>query len=299
MAKKRRVKRARYSINWARISMCAGALALVVAMIIVIPRFVNRDSALPVDRKVETSATPEVESTDETPKPEPTGTPRPAATGDPKLDVEGVTMLPVIAKAKNTPGKLALTVDDCFQVDNVRIILDMADEYGFKITFFPIGNVAEKSPELWREIYDRGHQIENHSYSHTDMTKLSYEEARLEITKQNDVIKNALGLDYQMSIFRPMGGTGRNEAWLHKLLGELNYSAIASWGLSGTRYSKETLDMLDSGQILLFHTTNSDVKRLKNVIPGAIEKGYQFVTLNELYNREPNAVGPLDGAPAE
>jgi len=75
-------------------------------------------------------------------------------------------------------------VDDCFQFDNVREILDLADKYGAKLTFFPIGYQIAKQPELWQEILDRGHELENHSYHHVNINTLSDEKLYRTITMQ-------------------------------------------------------------------------------------------------------------------
>lgn len=49
---------------------------------------------------------------------------------------------------------------------NTRRLLDVFDEKGVKITFFVLGWVAERHPELIREIDRRGHEIASHGQSH-------------------------------------------------------------------------------------------------------------------------------------
>ncbi len=66
-----------------------------------------------------------------------------------------VRLLPILDYAKNATDRVAITVDDCLQFDNLRAILDLADEYGAKLTFFPIGYQIAKRPEIWKEILDR------------------------------------------------------------------------------------------------------------------------------------------------
>jgi hypothetical protein len=50
-----------------------------------------------------------------------------------------VRLQPILDYAKDATDKVAITVDDCLQFDNLRAILDLADDYGAKLTFFPIG----------------------------------------------------------------------------------------------------------------------------------------------------------------
>src|SRR6478609_194911 len=49
---------------------------------------------------------------------------------------------------------------------NTRRLLDLFDETGIKSTFFILGWVAERFPQLIREIHARGHELASHGYSH-------------------------------------------------------------------------------------------------------------------------------------
>src|SRR5262245_17405205 len=63
---------------------------------------------------------------------------------------------------------------------NTYRILDLLDEYKTAATFFVLGWVAERHPELVREIDQRGHEIACHGYSH----KLIYEQTRLKFREE-------------------------------------------------------------------------------------------------------------------
>ena len=52
---------------------------------------------------------------------------------------------------------------------------------------------------------------------------------------------------------------------------------------------------LSPGQVYLFHTTDSDLTKLKEFIPYAVEQGYTLVTMNEMFGLPENEVKPLDG----
>lgn len=49
---------------------------------------------------------------------------------------------------------------------NTDSILELLDNKGLKATFFTLGWVAEKSPELVKRIHDAGHEVASHGYSH-------------------------------------------------------------------------------------------------------------------------------------
>jgi peptidoglycan/xylan/chitin deacetylase (PgdA/CDA1 family) len=74
-----------------------------------------------------------------------------------------ITRLPQAAARR---GEVALTIDDGPDPEVTPQVLDILDRYGAKATFFCIGSLAVKHPELCREIVRRGHAIENHSMSH-------------------------------------------------------------------------------------------------------------------------------------
>ncbi len=61
--------------------------------------------------------------------------------------------------------KVYLTFDDGPSA-NTEAILDILDEYNVKATFFILGKEDEQSKERLRMIYERGHTIGMHSYSH-------------------------------------------------------------------------------------------------------------------------------------
>ena len=60
--------------------------------------------------------------------------------------------------------------------DNTKLILDLFERYNVSATFFTLGYVAEKFPELIETIVAKGHEIATHSYAHLDARKISEDE---------------------------------------------------------------------------------------------------------------------------
>jgi peptidoglycan/xylan/chitin deacetylase (PgdA/CDA1 family) len=77
--------------------------------------------------------------------------------------------MPLIAlnHANRTSNKIALTFDDGPNPFYTRKILDVLDGYGIKANFFVLGMCAEIYPDIAKEIFNRGHLVGNHSYSHS------------------------------------------------------------------------------------------------------------------------------------
>ena len=258
----------------------------------------------------------------EAPTPQPTATPAPTPTeapvtasellgfgkvvdpgrsADGAQTAEGVSAaasedqyLPVYKKAATTEKRIAITVDDCFQVENLRKIISVANKKGGKLTLFPIGeniSLPNMAETLQAAVFKLGFEIENHTWSHARVFRLSEEEMAQEIWKQSQALNQALGVTYEQHFFRLMGGDGNNDQRTHRYLRQLGFKGIADWSLSGSDADIDWIkDSLSPGMIYLFHTTDRDTAVLEKFIPYAVEQGYKLVTLNELLGYEDNAI---------
>ena len=100
-----------------------------------------------------------------------------------------------------------LTFDD--GPSNVTpMILDTLNKENVKATFFVLGKMVEQRPDMLKRIYDEGHFIANHGYSHVyDSIYLSKEAVLDEYNRCNTAVQNAIGDDkYNSHLFRFPGG---------------------------------------------------------------------------------------------
>lgn len=201
--------------------------------------------------------------------------------------------LPVYGKMTTGEKKLAITVDDLWQEKNVAELLDICDKTGAKLTFFPIGEAVLEDAALLKRIHESGHEIENHTYNHVNLYALSSEKMCEQLTKQNEVINKALGLDYKMHFLRPRGGNADYDLRMHKMLIQMDYVGISHWSISGTPDLKTWYSSISNGDVILFHATDADFNKLRKLIPKLVEDGYKLVTLNELYGLPDNEIYPL------
>lgn len=79
-------------------------------------------------------------------------------------------------------------------VDNTRRILDLFDKYQVKSTFFIVGWVAEKFPELVRDIHSRGHELACHSFWHRTVYSLKPDEFREDTRAAVRAVEDASGV---------------------------------------------------------------------------------------------------------
>ena len=78
-------------------------------------------------------------------------------------------------------------------VDSTKAILDMLDQTGIKATFFVLGWIAERYPDLVRDIHGRGHEIGCHSYYHRLIYNISPEEFKNDTQRSKDVLEQITG----------------------------------------------------------------------------------------------------------
>jgi len=72
-------------------------------------------------------------------------------------------------------------------------ILRLLDEFGVSATFFVLGAVAEKYPELVAEIHSRGHEIASHAYSHRTLHELGRSRFEDEIDRSVQLLREITG----------------------------------------------------------------------------------------------------------
>lgn len=189
--------------------------------------------------------------------------------------------------------QIALTFDDGPSIQNTEEILRILKEYQIRATFFVIGENAAAEPDRIRMIYEAGHEIGNHTYTHAYITKLEKAALREEIQKTEDVLKQITG--EKPCIFRPPGGYYDEESLA--LLEEMGYRSIL-WSLDTRDWSMPKSDTIASkieenavgGDIILFHDLNDKrlptPEALKRILPYLKENGYEFVTISEMIENE-------------
>jgi peptidoglycan-N-acetylglucosamine deacetylase len=76
---------------------------------------------------------------------------------------------------------------------SIKPIIDLLDKYNTRATFFVLGTVAEQHPEIIKTIYEAGHEIASHGYSHKMLTHLTPDEFEHEIIKSVKLLENIIG----------------------------------------------------------------------------------------------------------
>ena len=198
--------------------------------------------------------------------------------------------------------RVFLTFDDGPSM-RTNEILDILKQENIKATFFVLGNYVEKMRETVKRIYDEGHYIANHGYSHVYEQIYSSPQAVLdEYNKCNEAIKNAIGVpEYNSHLFRFPGGLVGGKYADIKLQAKelLNQNNILNvdWNalIGDSEKANASTDFLlqrlkdtvgnKSSPVILMHDApakKSTVEALPQIISYLKEQGYEFKNFYEI-----------------
>jgi len=195
---------------------------------------------------------------------------------------------------------VALTFDDGPSCVWTPKILDELKKAGIKATFFMLGEHVAKYAQIARRVAEEGHEIGNHTYDHHVLIYYKLEELEKEIKDTERIIQKATGKTTRY--FRPP------KAWLtareKKKIEELGYK-IVLWSLNSKDWVtfddkyivKYILRNIRPGDIILFHDSggvfsieggdrHETVRTIPLLVEALAKKGYRFVTLTELLDKE-------------
>ena len=154
---------------------------------------------------------------------------------DGRIDVGGRTWrkLTGATRMPTTGRSLILSFDDGPAPESaLNSILDTLDTYGIKAEFYVLGQEVDRSPEAVKEIVDRGHTVQNHSYSHPNLATAAKEVVRKELKNTQESIRKAAGVT--ATKIRPPYGAGgwpsRYDAELAEVAAELSLT-IQNWDI--------------------------------------------------------------------
>lgn len=204
-----------------------------------------------------------------------------------------------LAEAKAN-GKIAyLTFDDGPSKVVTPQILEILKANDVQATFFVIGYMAERYPEVLRMTFDDGHTIGNHTYSHNYGYIYKRSANFLEdVERANVTLKSILGQDFSTNVLRfPGGSFGPQKKAAINAVKKAGYNYFDWNSLNGDAEGvdlskarllerfKETVK--NKGElIILMHDTDmkqTTADALPDIIKYLKNSGYIFGVLDEYY----------------
>lgn len=185
---------------------------------------------------------------------------------------------------QNTGRKLvALTFDDGPSASTTGRLLDILAAKKVKVTFFVLGNMAQRSPALIQREVAEGHEVESHTMSHQNLVKLSGAAIQDEIAGADAVLKSVTGSPAKL-VRPPYGSVNATvranvgkpmiiwtvdpEDWKYRNAATVRANVVS-----------RTFD----GAIVLMHDIHSTtVDAVGAIIDDLRAAGYEFLTVSEL-----------------
>ncbi len=199
--------------------------------------------------------------------------------------------LPIYCVQTQEP-KVALSFDAAWGNEDTQDILDILAKHKVHVTFFMTGGWVESYPDDVKAILAAGHDLGNHSENHKNMSQLSEEDCRQELTMVHDRVKELT--DYDMFLFRPPYGDYDND--VINIAKSCGYYSI-QWdvdSLDWKDYGRDSIistvcqhKHLGNGSIILMHNgAKYTAQALDSMLTNLKEAGYQVVPVSELIIRE-------------
>jgi peptidoglycan/xylan/chitin deacetylase (PgdA/CDA1 family) len=185
------------------------------------------------------------------------------------------------------PMAIALTMDDGPTARYTPQVLDILAQHGIKATFNMIGQQIGGNKSLVREVSAAGHTITNHTWDHSDQSKLPLTQILSQIDRCNEALAD---VDQHPTIFRaPYGNWSPAvyEACAQRNLRPVDWSIDPrDWdtgNVSTQQIVQYVVSKTRAHDIILEHDGGGDrshtVAALKQFIPQLLEKGFHFVAM--------------------
>ena len=222
-----------------------------------------------------------------------------------------------VARYGASKNQLALTFDDGPDPQWTPNILDILKREHAPATFFLIGIQAEKFSGLTKRIYDEGHEIGNHTFTHPDISTIGFGYLRVELNLTEQLFASRLGI--RTLLFRPPYSVDQepdteDQVRPLELTQSLGYITIGNkidprdWSdvppLTPQEIAAGVLGHLPPcqqydqkcGNIILLHDGGGRRERTLEALPliidGARARGFEFVPVYELLGKKKADVMP-------
>jgi len=192
-----------------------------------------------------------------------------------------------------TVRQVALTFDDGPSPRYTPEIMAVLQHYRVQATFFVLGQKVEKYPYLVQALLQAGHEVGNHTFDHSRLTKMA------DPLRESEVERTALDLEL-------LGD--RTARWIRPPFSAFDehfkdyvahtHGRIVLWnvdsgdwrGLDRDTIVKNVVTRVRPGAIIIFHDSDetgkadrhSTVEALKLIVPALQGMGYRLVTISQL-----------------
>ena len=206
--------------------------------------------------------------------------------------------------------ELSITFDDGPDARYTPRILDILKAAGVPAAFFVVGVEAETAPGLVRRIYQEGHVLGNHTYSHPNVALATPERTNLELDATLRLIEHLTGRS--TILFRPPYNADSEPQTPDELIPivraqQRGYITIGEridpqdWriGVKTNEIVHEVMSEVEDGNanVILLHdgggNRTATIEALPEIIERCRAKGYRFVSLGDLIGKSRDDLMPV------
>lgn len=198
-----------------------------------------------------------------------------------------------IRQIHTTQKVVALTFDDGPDEPYTDQILQLLANRHVKATFYILGGNAKAYPNLIKKIMTEGHDLGNHTMSHSKMRGKSVAQISNDIQSVDNILRN-LGYKKEITFRAPFGITSPE---LKTALQQLHKRQVLftflpqDWTpISAQEIYNNVMKQLKPGLIITLHDggkrRQNTVKATEMLIDNLQKQGYRFVTVSELLSLE-------------
>lgn len=198
-----------------------------------------------------------------------------------------LTIVPFQTFAAQGDKLIAITFDDGPDSTDTPRLLDGLKERGVHVTFFMQGRSASYNQQLVNRVYAEGHEIACHTWDHPNLNSASVGEIKNQISKSFAVLDKTCGKGTKYLVRPPYGNanaTVRESVGAPLILWSVD---TRDWeSLNAGEVRKHMINDSYDGAIVLLHDIHSSsVDGALMGIDALKQRGYEFVTVSELFRR--------------
>ena len=195
-----------------------------------------------------------------------------------------LSFLALPARAAYDSKYVALTFDDGPSGKYTRALLDGLYDRGAKATFLLCGYRIKDYPDIAQRIFEEGHEIGFHGYSHDSMKTMSRRGIAQELMDTQALLPQGC----RPVFLRPPGGLSSDAV---KQVAQARGLAILHWSVdphdweihSEQAIEKAVLEQVQDGDIILLHDmSTASVEAALDIVDALLKQDFEFVTVSEV-----------------
>ncbi|MCL2532171.1 MAG: polysaccharide deacetylase family protein [Oscillospiraceae bacterium] len=178
---------------------------------------------------------------------------------------------------------IALTFDDGPNPYITVPVLNFLAQHNVPATFYVLGAEVDQHPDILRRMVAEGHQVGNHSQRHLEATRVSAERRRLDYHEGMQAIYRVLG--FTPTTTRLPFGSYNATVLADMTTPHIHWSIDPQdWRNRNAQYiANHVLHFAQDGDIILLHDVyHSTYQATRILVPALLERGFVFVTVDQL-----------------